>query len=132
MITRRAFLQGVGVSALAVAAPVVGRRIWQVSRNAPVKTARIYDADAIRWQWRTTLDERTRPEHAALDGVEFPMPPMHYNCRSQFAPLGVGELVDDDDDGMVGRIISQDRVPIGIITEVNGDGSFMVEMGRQS
>ena len=108
MISRRSFLQGLGVGALAVAAPVVGRRIWQVHRNAPVKRARIYNVDEARvwidgkeidlssrhvpmetrYRFRTTLDERTRPEHMRLDGK--------YLSVAELNAMGIHEPTDDE------------------------------------
>ncbi len=61
MMNRRNFLKALGIGAAAIAAPVVGRRIWQVGRNAPERAARLYvavgqdgsiqsSADGVMWQ----------------------------------------------------------------------------------
>lgn len=87
MISRRDFLKGLGIGALAVAAPVVGRRIWQAHRDAPVRAAKIYSADGVRWQDTPLGDVVISADEvrASFDGVEFP--PLHYQCRSTLSPL---------------------------------------------
>ena len=133
MISRRDFLKGLGVGALAVAAPLVGRRIWQVHRDAPVRSARIYNVDEVR---------------ASFDGVEFP--PFHYNCRSVVRDLklsaegeleldqAIERLVLGDQKIYTGALVGLDEcglpvpavagsTPLGLVTRVDDDGSFMVD-----
>ena len=132
MISRRSFLQGLGVGALVVAAPAVGRRIWQVSRNAPVRRARIYNADDMRvwfdgkeldlssrfspmvtrYRFRTTLDESTRPEHMALDGT--------YLSVAELNAMGIHEPTDDE----IERALSATLTPIGRVEYIETEIGF--------
>lgn len=132
MISRRSFLKGLGVGALAVAAPMVGRRIWQVSRDAPVRRARIYSADDMRvwfdgkefdlssrfspmetrYRFRTTLDESTRPEHMALDGT--------YLSVAELNAMGIHEPTDDE----IVRALGMTVTPLGRVEYIETEIGF--------
>ena len=111
MISRRDFLKVLGIGAAAIAAPVVGRRIWQVHRDAPVRAAKIYTADEVTVEFGGGVFDFDDPRN---------FPPLHYSCRC------VGQLVALDGDGMVVPA-SAVQVPLGIVTEVGADGSFKVD-----
>lgn len=65
------------------------QHVAQVARNE------VYAANAdivARYEWVSTLDNRTSPSCRALDGREFeigkgPLPPLHPNCRSSTVPV---------------------------------------------
>lgn len=54
------------------------------------------------WQYSATLDGRTRPEHAALDGKIFKVtdrafyPPIGFNCRCTAIPMTQEDVADAD------------------------------------
>ncbi len=53
------------------------------------------------WQYIAIIDDRTRDDHAALDGQVFPMadkrywPPLGYNCRCEASPVHEAEMAEE-------------------------------------
>lgn len=110
--SRRGFLKALGIGAAAVAAPVVGRRIWQVHRDAPVRAAKVYEAD-LRAYWNGVELPVVDVKVELADGFG-DWPPMHYRCRSVVRP---GDLVGlGDDGGLVPA--SRHRPAIGVVRVV--------------
>lgn len=59
-----------------------GRGRWEQGQDPDIKD------ELAGWQYHAVMDDRTRPEHAALDGQLFPVeggaavfPPWDFNCR---------------------------------------------------
>lgn len=118
-MNRRDFLKGLlagaGAASLPQALRLLGpepeRRIWQVSRQAPVPARLDFDA----YLWKANADFRVKYEAMYDDGerdfwTEF-QPPEHYNFRSTIA-LGDPLFVDNE-------MLRGGKIPIGVVTHID-------------
>jgi SPP1 gp7 family putative phage head morphogenesis protein len=74
------------------AAAMVRTATQHVSNQARAATWEANDDLVKGYRWTSTLDSRTTPQCAGLDGHEFklgkgPLPPAHINCRSTTVPV---------------------------------------------
>ncbi len=73
---------------------IVRTSVTAISAEAQLQTMRANDDIVSEYEYVATLDDRTSPICAALDGQRFPLndasaprPPMHQNCRSTVRPI---------------------------------------------
>ncbi len=94
----RAILDGAGH-------PQLGTRhletVWRTNCQVAYGTGRRHALEEVKadlplWRYNAVMDDRTRPEHAALDGIIFPadhpfwddhFPPWGFACRCNVTPL---------------------------------------------
>lgn len=89
------------------------QHVAQVARNE------VYAANAdivARYEWVSTLDNRTSPSCRALDGREFeigkgPLPPLHPNCRSSTVPVINNKYIRDTLQQGATRVSADGPVP---------------------
>lgn len=74
------------------ATALVRTAINQISVSAQLETYKQYDDVTDEYIYTATLDSRTTPICASLDGNQYkygegPVPPQHWNCRSTVVPV---------------------------------------------